>query len=79
VLEKPSHLSTAFALSAFLGGRCAAVGLSPFFFPPGVLAALAFSSIHCGIHTHDFSYTYISPQNDQNFNFYFLASWPPCL
>jgi hypothetical protein len=55
VLEKPGNLFAAFALSALRGVHQAAGGLSPFFFAPGVLAALAFSSIHCGIHTHDFS------------------------
>jgi hypothetical protein len=51
VLEKPSYLPAAFAFSAIQGGRQATGGLSPFFFPPGVSAALPFSSIHCGIHT----------------------------
>jgi hypothetical protein len=55
VPEKSCNLSAAFAFSAFQGGHQAIGGLSPFFFPPGVPAALPFSSIHCGIHTHDFS------------------------
>jgi hypothetical protein len=51
VLEKPSYLSAAFTFSAFQGGHQIVGGLSPFFVPPGVPAALPFSSIHCGIHT----------------------------
>jgi hypothetical protein len=51
VLEKPSYFFAAFVFSAFHRGHQAVGSLSPFFFPPGVPAALPFSSIHCGIHT----------------------------